>query len=162
MKLKFTPTTLAHLTLNIGHVSNSAIYEVQESFIQALAPIVRDGGGAIPGCPGWSCDITCNATGSAFNIALHHIPVNLCTLAWDADKATELWASAVDSIHLKSAEIPEMPVSLPWLAVNVLPTALVCCSANDMMTLAGLERCIAWAVIQTSKEFPYRSPHSAN
>jgi len=162
MKIKFAPTTLAHLTLNTGHVCNSPIYKVHERAIQALAPLVRAGGGAIPACPGWSCDITCDTKGAAFSFSFRRIPVVLCTLAWDADNATELWASAVDSIYLKSAELPDLPVSVPWLAVNLLPTSLVFCSASDMGMLGDLERCLAWAIIKTSKEFPYCSPHSAN
>ena len=43
--ISFAPTTLVHLTLNTGHIRNSPRREVHKNAINALIPLVRDGGG---------------------------------------------------------------------------------------------------------------------
>ena len=161
MKLTFAPTTLVYLTLNTGHVRNTPIYRVRERDIQALAPLVRSGGGAIPGCPGWSCNITCHSSGAAFNFCLHKTPIIFCTLAWDAIEAAELWTAAIRCILKFSESTLNMPATLPWLAVNLLPSCIYC-SRSDIEMLGDLEPCLAWTILQTSKRFPNHSLHYAN
>ena len=150
------PQELAHLTLTTGHLRNSPAHEVPPEVIEALAPLVQSGGGPIPKCPGWSCEITCDAGGAVFHFSKRGIPCILCMLAWDANKAEEQWSLALECTYTELLDgiSTKMPVTLPWLAVDILPTCILLCSASDMMLMGDLERCLAWTILHTSEHSP--------
>ena len=149
---------LAHLTLNTGHLRNSPAHEVSPEVIDCLAPLVQAGGGPIPQCPGWSCKITCDATGAFFEFSQGQIPCIHCTLVWDAKEADELWSCASRSVFTVAAGIStKMPTTLPWLAVNLLLPSFIMCYATDLAVMGDLERCLAWTILQTSEHSPLRS-----
>ena len=56
---------LAHLTLNTGHLRSSPRAEVTDETLTALLPLIRAGGGPIPGMAGISVQIKRQQPGQA-------------------------------------------------------------------------------------------------
>ena len=124
--------TLIHITLNSGDERISPRSEVSDETVEILKPVVAAGGGEIADLYilmeaadvftlGWQADI----------------PAVRCYLAREPNPA--LW---------KQAEGQGSEPTGTWLAVRLLPGALLC-TTEQVMMLGDAERCVAWAIIET-------------
>lgn len=135
---------LIHLTLNTGHIRVSPRNEVSNDVIAALQPVVRAGGGLLPGPPGYRMTIDREGRNAVYTI--YRIddggataPLVTCTLAQEASMRT----------MTMSVQGMAMPVRYPWLAVEIHGSALA--DPESIGWLGDLERCIAWTIIEEDR-----------
>jgi len=155
---------MIHLTINTGHSRVSQRAEVADDVIEMLRPLVRAGGGRLPGPPGYSLKITRAGRDAAFTINLvgegnEEAPLVTCVLAVDDPPAawhaigtllSDRSIAALALNHRYHGAMPlSMPASLPWLAVMIHPTVAV--EAAALPWLGDLERCLAWAIIEDAR-----------
>jgi hypothetical protein len=124
--------TLIHITLNSGDARISPRSEVSDETVEILKPVVAAGGGEIAG--------------------LHILmeAADVFTLGWQADTpAVRCYLAREPNPALwKQAEGQGSEPTGTWLAVRLLPGALLC-TTEQVMMLGDAERCVAWAIIET-------------
>ena len=89
------------------------------------------------------------ASGNAAGIASSYVMAVAC---WRADREADAWRQFCDLVdiggklwqHAQDREPPD----LPWLAVHLLPY-IAALSPETLMMLGDLERCLAWALIES-------------
>lgn len=139
---------MIHITLNTGHTRISPRSEVSDDIVDTLRPLVRAGGGPLPGpARGYRVQIMRDGRDAAFTIlgplvsASEPGPIVTCGLA--LDDATVVWRG----LQRLMPDAPcQMPTTMPWLGVVILPTAALAADATDW--LGDAERCIAWTMIE--------------
>lgn len=150
--------TLSHLTLNTADLRESPRAEVGPAAIAALArwarPVDRLAHplpGGLPLCAraaraeadGWAqLDVW---TGP-------HLPAQVAqaVLVWTSAAADRIWPRIVAQSRALgiAAGLLRRPAQLPWLAVALTPAAAAL-PPDTLMALGDLERCWAWAVLET-------------
>ena len=149
---------MIHLTLNTGHVSESPRESVGPEAISALLPIVR--GGNIPGqFSAFRVEVGRGSGCATFSLHRGQDILVMCGVAWTQSGASEVWP-ALEKLYFQLAETPikcimsdacpEMPSSLPWLGVVMLPS-LVMAPRSDIGWIGDWERCFAWTLIESLK-----------
>jgi len=119
---------MIHLTLSTGHSRVSPRSEVSDDVIAALRPVVRAGGGMLPGPPGYRLVLTRDGRNAAYTI--HRVddggaeapPVTVHPRSDVGGVGRSMAASDKGSAHS--------------------PTSRRARAAGD------LERCIAWTIIE--------------
>jgi hypothetical protein len=148
---------LWHGTMGSGHVLEQE--RPPGHVLAALGPLVRAGGGAVPGMDdGWRCRITRAPGAALFDLAgPGDVVCVLGGVAWSEEGEAGLWPrleraylDVSDAMLAKGLDAgsaaPMRPAHLPWCVVVLLPgVALVPPVAVGM--LGDLERCLAWAII---------------
>lgn len=140
---------MIHLTLNTGHSRVSPRSEVSDETIAALRPVVTAGRGLIPGPAGYVLQRTRVRTCELFIVARlveggDTVPLVAGVIAKNAMDLIGAWRLACE---VGNADIA-MPLSAPWLAVYMYPT--VASDPESLGWLGDLERCIAWAIMETA------------
>jgi hypothetical protein len=137
-------------TLNTGHTCSSPRAEVCPQAIQALDPVIHNGG-PIPGPFDFSLTVT-RAEGGALFTVWHGPPLVVCAVAWTQRAEDQLWPELAAAYEQAWSGVPgaqpaRKPDRLPWLAVQFLP-ALFTTDLAVVALLGDLERCVAWAMIE--------------
>jgi hypothetical protein len=153
-EMKQTPD-LQHLTLNTGHLRSSPRSEVGVAALTALRPLVRAGGGLLPGLADFRVEIAHYDKAGAALWTVSRGPEPLATSAcgWVGGPASAVWAQ-LEASYLKltdtavgrdvgAAFAPEP--SLPWLATLLWPSIVVYPASAPW--LADFNRCLAWTLI---------------
>lgn len=146
--------TLAHLTLNTGHLRMSPRSEVSEEAIRALDPILAAGRGICPGLPTLTIVVKQRQPGRTIILIgdLRYGTALVAVVAWEEDAALHAWHSLATLARSQSHAIGEsigaleMPATLPWLAVH-LASASAFLAPDVMAAIGDLERCLAWAIL---------------
>ena len=152
---------MIHSTLNTGDSRRCPRSEVGEDIIAALKPLIAQGGGYVTESD-ISVAITRQGGGACFTIFEGEKPLVNCSMAWDKDSQDYVWSCA-ERLYLDTTEVaqratgawsdaimaePIMPDELPWLAVVLLPS-LFGTRRETLAMLGDMERCIAWAILDT-------------
>lgn len=143
--------TLAHLTLNTGHLRMSPRSEVFAGSIKLLDPIIIAAGGVVGGI--YLRVLKRGKTACAFSIGTKSHVMIFGFLCWDeagADLAWKMSSSVYRGQHDQEPAAAQ-PEHVPWLAVQ-LPTndnaLLQRIGTPEMWAEIGdLERCIAWTIL---------------
>lgn len=141
--------TLAHLTLNTGHLRMSPRSEVRDETIRVLDPAVRGGKHTVQGM---QIEVNRHKNGASFGIGIGGHTMILGAVIWNEATAETTWESMVDAYRVQHGEEPpaKMPADAPWLAV-MLPcsnaTMLSIATTDQLLQLGDLERCIAWTIL---------------
>lgn len=166
-----SPRYLHHLTLPTGHDRLSPRSEVSAGTLRALAPILREAGGEIPGIGGGHRVRITRAQGCAVYTVdcapprpdVPRPPLVTCWLAASPEGAAAAWADA-ERLYLALSEAtgplgraqrdlgtewPAQPAELPWLAVLTLPGLAFAPAAAQW--LGDFERCLAWALLEEGR-----------
>jgi len=123
---------LIHIILNSGDARISPRSEVSDDTIAMLKPVVAAGGGEVAGLY-----ITMEGA-DIFTLGWQaNVPAVRCYLAKQPNPA--LWT--------QTGGQGSEPTGT-WLAVRLLPGALLC-TTDQIMMLGDAERCIAWAILET-------------
>lgn len=136
-------TTIAHLTLDTGHLRHSPKNEVRDDTIAALAPIVERGRGEIAG---WDIQMVHGASpsGSAgFTLTHNRLWIISAYMAWTKEGDTAEWSVVRQAYKLRAMK----PLCLPWLAVKLMAGAHQV-GFDVLREGADLERCLAWTVLE--------------
>ena len=149
---RFIP--MIHYTMNTGHAADSPRSGVGHEAVATLAPLLKRGGGAIPGCAPFRFTTTQDDGAAVFTVWRGQEPLVTCGLAWtDADAGIwrvleELYLELTDKHPrmMAPAQIPEKPGALPWLGVVLLP-ALLNQRPADVGWLGDFERSLAWTIL---------------
>jgi hypothetical protein len=140
--------TLTHLTLTTGHRRDSPRHEVGEAALAAVRPLLRHGGGPIPGCPGYRVVLTREGLDAVFTVynGRGH-PLVTCGLA--RERPQDVWDALVQIMDPAWSRGPRAPrpEGTPWLGVVLLPTGLTTARAA-LSWMADFERVLAWALIE--------------
>lgn len=148
---------LAHLTLLTSHLRQSPRREVGKDTIDFLRPAIINGGGKL-GDTGWSVQMIEGAAPGSCGFTLHHSGLWLfsCYVAWTHGGSAAMWPVAMAAARSLSGQFAQgqdraaKPTTLPWLAVLMMPDALMGKASPGVMMEAGdLERCVAWTAIET-------------
>lgn len=143
--------TLAHLTLNTGHLRMSPRAEVTDAAIRLLDPVVRDTTPAGVTVAGVTIRMQRAKRGASFTLGIDGHAMIVGALVWDDATAEHTWTSCVDLYRAQNhAEPPtEMPYHIPWIAIQMPVAALLSGigTPDEWMQLADLERCIAWTIL---------------
>ena len=167
---------LEHLTLNTGHTRPSPRSEVGHGIVDALRPLATNGQHEIPQTGGCTVRVT-RVPGAALftvyapaRISPDPHPLVTCGVAWTADAAPQLWTHVEKTYHVITEAgggmmlpagnaSPDMPATLPWLAVILMPGIAYPLAAgsrskpfDEKLTawLGDFERCLAWTLIETA------------
>lgn len=137
-----------HVTLNTGHSRVSPRSEVSDDVIAALRPVVRAGGGMLPGPPGYRLVLTREGRNAAYTI--HRVddggavaPLVTCIVSQTPGVWGAVWPRVTKGVRTRR---PLVEPALPWLAVDIHPT--VALDNASMEWLGDLERCVAWTIIE--------------
>jgi hypothetical protein len=162
-------TALWHYTANSGHVAQTGREDVDQAVIDRLLPIVlalegdllglgidillptgeHPGAGFLPGTAFFQI-------GPAGERMSRH-PYVMAIACWRADREARAWAQFREIAEIGAEAWPNRPAALaeppdiPWLAVNLLPHAAAL-SPEALMTIGDLERCLAWALIESEQQ----------
>jgi hypothetical protein len=144
--------TLAHLTLNTGHLRMSPRSEVAEHAIRALDPIVLDTNPAGTVISGVRIRMQRRKNGASFTLGTEHHAMIVGALVWHEITAEHTWKSCLELYRGQHQAEPaaEMPSHIPWLAVQLpgAPELMACIATPEMWAQLGdLERCIAWTIL---------------
>ena len=155
--------TLAHLTLNTGHIRESPRDEVGADILAVLAPLVAEDGGPLPPPFGGYHLTIARGEGEAAGSALYTftgargLPLATCLICWRPEIAAETWARMVTlrtaAVTLGVATMPanaRRPATVPWLAVLLWPS-LAFDRGDALSWLGDAERVIAWALIEEGR-----------
>lgn len=140
--------SIIHVTLNTRHTRRSPRSEVGAEAIAVLRPLIRDGGGEVPGFSGFRVEVTREGNGALYTVTREATPIVTCGLAHDAEGAARLWTMLCD-LHQRTTGQPapaRRPRSTPWLGVVLLP-GLALLSPQDFGWIGDFERCFAWALL---------------
>ncbi|MBD9640900.1 hypothetical protein IB277_31870 [Ensifer sp. ENS07] len=138
--------TIAHLTLDTGHIRNSPRSEVHRDVVDVLSPIVRGGKGEVAG---WDIQMIHGAAPGSVGFALNHGGLWIASsyMAWTQEGDGAQW----DVIRKLYQPNMMKPTCSPWLAVKLMSGSAG--AGFDVMMEAGdLERCIAWTVLDVFGE----------
>lgn len=147
--------SLAHLTLNTGHLRDSPRTEVDDVVIGHLDPLIRAKRGAVPGSDG--IELAFSIAGGKERCLVQIVtrenggdysePFILFSLAWSEDAAAKAWTAMLGIA--KSVGVPvaaEAPQTTPQLVALLTPAA-VRVRPDILAAAADLERCIAWTIL---------------
>lgn len=140
---------LQHLALNTGHSRSSPRSEVADFVIDILAPSVAIGAGIL-GDTGWKLQMVHGpADGSCcYNLTYGEDWISTCHLAWTAEGANALWPVAEElARHMGCRFVDGPPDRLPWLAVVMMPQAMLA-SPITLFEAGDLERCVGWTALE--------------
>lgn len=133
---------LYHVTIETGHTRESPRSEVSPETIAALLPLL--GGGPLPGCPGW------RVTRDDWSWTLETergSPIVTWGVARHPAEGAALWRHLE---ALSAGPIAEPPSRYPWLGV-VLREMAPRLTRDELLMLADIERCVAWAWLESSR-----------
>jgi hypothetical protein len=160
---------LYHVTLNTGHVAETARAEVSQKAIDYLLPFVDNESGQFPQISiGFDIYRPLKEDGSARDGAaiFHIMPVPetseityaVCLGCWKADMTEGAWerlrevyvpwAPALRKFGLWKP-MADAPPPVPWLGVIILPT-IVMLDQDRILMLGDMERCLFWALAEGS------------
>jgi hypothetical protein len=155
---------MIHLTLNTGHSVRHKPGDISPEAIAACRPLVKAGGGPIPGVAPWQVRIAHGPGGAVWSIGRGTQPdAVFCGLASTTAGAAWVWP-ALERVHHDTgdamaragvladslANSPEMPGDLPWLGVVILP-GLATSAQSDVSWLGDFERCLAFTILDSQK-----------
>jgi hypothetical protein len=166
--------TLYHLTLNSGHVSQTARSEVADSVIELLGPIIEAEGGWIPSMRGWYLDFMFPLEpstrermdgGAYFQIArepdMSKRPIVGAIAAWSTAQSDIAWDLVKQGyeplrglLGPTAKPVPIKPPPLPWLAVWLTAHVLSVTDHVELAAFGDLERCVAWTLIGRTDDGP--------
>lgn len=138
--------TIAHLTLDTGHVRNSPKSDVEGDVVEALSPIVKRGKGEIAG---WDIRMVQGAAPGSAGFTLNHGGLWIASsyMAWAVEGDAPQWGLVRQLYQPKITK----PSCLPWLAVKLM-SGSARASFDVMMEAGDLERCIAWTALEVLGE----------
>ncbi len=149
-------TTLAQVTLNGGHPAYEAAGSIGADCLEALRPLVKVGGGPVPGFAPFRVTIRRSDGGAVFMLWRGQEPVAQAGVAWTAEGEAEVWPE-LERLYLDLSDrravpaaralAPGKPAALPWLVVVLLP-GMMACTQEDVSVLSAFERCLAWSIIR--------------
>jgi len=157
---------LHHYTLNTGRTVEQSRSSVHDEVIQVLLPMIQAGGGPLPS-PFSAYHVTlAGRTGAfAFTLWRGRDPVVLCGLVSDPSGEQQVW-DAIEEAYLNlsdkhpalfaPAKAPVKPQCLPWLTCLMM---LATTPKIDLEWLGDFERCLAWALLESS-QYPSENPSS--
>lgn len=138
-----------HVTLATGHSRVSPRAEVGDDAIDAIAPLLHEGG-ALPGPTGYSLRWT---SPPGLDVCLYTVhrdrdgaPLVTAGVAHSERDAEALWQILADLQERTTGRPPAAPRPVaPWCAAVILPGIL---DDPAVHWLGDLERCVAWAWIE--------------
>ncbi len=154
---------LTFLTVTSGHSQVNDRAAVKQFAVSSLVRLVQQGGGPVPGLPGWSFRLTLLPGGAFFSVSNGADIVAAGGVAYTEASAATLWPE-LEKMHLVNYDglmklsgglakmpanwlgTPERPKSLPWLAVVLQPGLARHPFAGAW--LGDFEQCLAWTVIE--------------
>jgi hypothetical protein len=147
---------LVHLTLNTGHSASQPAESIGAVVVEILRPMVKAGGGPIPGFAPFRVTITRTDGGAMFTVWRGQEPVITAGLAWAEAGQDEVWCE-VEALYLRLSDtapglmaasaMPDRPRSLPWLGVVLLPQMLKQ-RHTEIFWLGEFERLLAWVIMK--------------
>lgn len=157
MQTKLEVVELAHLTINTNNLRASPRAEVSAQAISSLAPWTRSTRNKAYPLPGGLLLVARAHRDDAVGLAqldvwaISPVQVAQAVLVWTQAGEEKVWPRIVDQTRHMCiiAGTLRKPVSLPWLAVALTPAAVMM-PPDTLMALADLERCWAWAVLDTA------------
>lgn len=150
--------TITHITLVTGHSAITARSDVSDEVLMRLQPIIDAESGVIVEAGVYIDLIRPLDTmthkplnGAAAWTIMHGLepsspPIAQCFVCWKSEFAAECWQRA-EAMQGASPHA-RMPKITPWLAVVILPS-IALASRETVAMLGDLERCLAWAIIET-------------
>ena len=127
--------------------------EVSDSAIAALLPLARKGGGPVPGLESYRVQIGQGDGCAVYTIVKAGIPIRFGGVCWHPTGSTAFWSileSAKEEVWKVIAPPPgsrkEMPETVPWLGVIMLPRHLELSGVNGP-AIFEFETHLAWALI---------------
>ena len=158
--------SIEHITLTTGGVRMSPRSEVEEDTIRRIVAAMRAGGktkpdGLLPAntdnvqvraggklWAGWSVRVQPLGPGAwRYDLAQQDTTVVACWLCAEKATSDEIWEQAIEHSTLDEHAVVARPRGVPWLAVTLLPSALLM-SAEQIGMAGDAERCIAWAILE--------------
>lgn len=146
---------MIHYTLNTGDSRVSQRSEVADAAIAALRPLLDRGGQLPHPFTAYRVKVSHAPGGAVFSMYRHTHPIVLCAVAWDPSTAERIWHD-IERTYLQMGDRPheiapaalaEMPATLPWCAVIILPTIMLE-ARTEVGWIGDFERCFAWALIE--------------
>lgn len=147
---------LTHLTIEAAHAAQTSRSDVGDDIIAAVQPLIDAEEGEIGGF--WLDFIRPLGEGrrpidgaAAFTIQLGKGGTALasCIVCWREEMARDAWrmVQAPATAPLSGRPV-SMPTQTPWLAATLLMGAVR--APDEVVAMLGdLERCVAWALIET-------------
>ena len=137
--------SIEHITLTTGGVRMSPRSEVEEDKIRRIVAAMRAGGKL---WAGWSVRVQPLGPGAwRYDLAQQDTTVVACWLCAEKATSDEIWEQAIEHSTLDEHAVVARPRGVPWLAVTLLPSALLM-SAEQIGMAGDAERCIAWAILE--------------
>jgi hypothetical protein len=142
-------TQLNYYIVNTRRGRLSDRSEVEEGLLRVIRPIVQAGGGELPG--GLRVEITRHASGGhVLTVYRGDATVATCGLAVDDTQASQMWPQLTNLAQLLGFRRPKRQPPTPWLSVLILP-GLAQVDPGPAGMLGELERCLAWAILESVK-----------
>jgi hypothetical protein len=129
------------ITLTTGATYMSGRDEVTDGVIEQIGHALAADGTL---WAGWSVKCEQAPGGAAFIMLMHDVAVAQCMLCWDQTVSDETWE--VVQNHVPDRVVAHRPRGVPWLAVSILPAAVLQ-YPDKLMELADAERCVAWTLL---------------
>lgn len=154
------PRVLHHLTTLTGHVAPTSRRDVSDHVVATLQAVVDADGGLIPAADVWVDIIRPpdalrrrpREGAAAFTIQDGREPGGLAlatnVACWRQEEEDEAWEMAAVPPSAYTTGRPIVRPPLPWLVTTLLP-GLATIERGRIGMLADLERCLAWALIET-------------
>jgi hypothetical protein len=144
---------LRHLTVNTGHCVVQRQEELLSSTYEALKPMIHNRGGVVPGLPEFRVGLDSIDDTHSIAILKSRESVILCALAAGPDGAIACWEDVLRATVPRFClnTIPEMPTTIPWMAVVMLPSAFLL-SPEELMLLGSFEGALGLAILRYGAE----------
>lgn len=148
---------MIHTTLNNGRTTVEDPSTVKSTALDAFRPIIKAGGGTVPGNHEFTVRIKQTPGGATFSIFHGSDAIVICGLAWTKAGAAASWAKlvkaysdAADNDVLSYERAIVKPDQTPWMAAIILP-AVILHLDHDMTWLDPFERLLAFAIMAEAK-----------
>jgi len=142
-------TTLCHVTINTGHIASIPQTIIEPATLEAMGPLVRNGGGQLPGHPFAFHLVSLGSDAATLNVGYVHDkeyhPLVLGTICGSSD-SQQCWNDLLQTARRAGIRnTAKCPSTTPWLGVILLPSPfIVMLSQSEMGFIGAMENWIAW------------------
>jgi hypothetical protein len=148
-------TSISHLTINTNDLRMSPRAEVSADAIRVLLPWTKGTKNKATRLPVLPLYARAHRGDGLAQLDIWSAPPNAhqvaqAVLVWTPEAEARVWPRVLDQSREAGiiAAVLRKPASIPWLAAAITQAATVL-DPDTLMALADLERCWAWAVLET-------------